>query len=236
MTRKAAALFSLLLAAAFFFARTGSTEATSENASPPNPRAAAQDTSGWKRYGNAEYGFEMAYPAEWEFDANYEDNYGKQPSGNRPSAYAGETRSLFNLEMDGPDQSHQGGGYFEDGAIITVRITGTAGTVEDWNVTPTRPWFIRRTTPSSWLRLHTPPIGGDDVQKAAIDANGFTGAVEVACNGSSPCKLFEEEGGAYRTVAGGRVLLISWERAGGGNDFSYQKYFLPMLSSVKLFN
>jgi hypothetical protein len=31
-----------------------------------------------------------------------------------------------------------------------------------------------------------------------------------------------------------RVLFISWEREAGSNDFSYQKYFLPMLSSFKL--
>jgi hypothetical protein len=41
-------------------------------------------------------------------------------------------------------------------------------------------------------------------------------------------------GGAYRTLPSGRVLLISWEREAGSNDFSYQKYFVPMLSSFKL--
>ena len=102
MTRKiAVGVFVLLFATALLF-------------------AAAQDTSNWKRYRNSEYGFEIAYPADWEFDANYEDNYGKPPSGNRPAAYAGETRNLFDLEMDCPDQSHEGGGYFEDGAIISV--------------------------------------------------------------------------------------------------------------------
>jgi hypothetical protein len=83
-----------------------------------------------------------AYPSDWELDDYYEDNYGKPPSGGRPPAYAGETRSLFSLEMDGPNQSHEGGGYFEDGAIVTVRITGTSGSVEDWNITPNRPRYL----------------------------------------------------------------------------------------------
>jgi hypothetical protein len=91
--------------------------------------AAAQDIPGWKPYRNSEYGFEFAYPADWEFDDGYQDNYGKSPSSGQRPAYAGETRNLFGLEMDGPDQSHQGGGYFEDGAIVTVRITGTDGSV-----------------------------------------------------------------------------------------------------------
>jgi hypothetical protein len=196
--------------------------------------ASAQDTSRWKRYRNSEYGFEIAYPADWEFDASYEDNFGKPPSSGQRPAYAGETRNLFDLEMDGPDQSHGGGGYFEDGVIIRVRMTGTSGSVEDWNITPDRPWHLIRSTPSDWLEVHSPPIGGDKVEKAAIDTNGFAGTIEVACNGSNPCKLFNEEGGAYRTLPSGRVLLVSWERLTGGNDFSYQKYFLPMLSSFKL--
>jgi len=28
-------------------------------------------------------------------------------------------------------------------------------------------------------------------------------------------------------------LLVDWERMNGENDFSYEKYFLPMLSSFK---
>jgi hypothetical protein len=213
--RVAAGVFILLFAAAVIF-------------------AAAQDTSHWKRYRNSQYGFEIAYPADWEFDANYEDNYGRPPSGNRPPAYAGETRNLFRLEMDGPDQSHEGGGYFEDGAIIAVRITGTSGRVEDWSITPDRPWYLLHSTPSEWAKLHSSPFSGDGVEKVAINTNGFTGAIEAACNGSNPCKLFGEAGSAYRTLASGRVLLVSWERMTGGNDFSYQKCFLPMLSSFKV--
>ena len=89
--------------------------------------AAAQDTSHWKPYRNSEYGFEIAYPPDWLFDNAYQDNYGKPPSSGQRPAYAGETRNLFGLEMDGPTQSHEGGGSFDDGAIIDVRITGTRG-------------------------------------------------------------------------------------------------------------
>ena len=97
---------------------------------------AAQDMPNWKPYRNSGYGFEIAYPADWEFDTSYQDNYGKRPSDGQRPAYAGETRSLFGLEMDGPTQSQEGGGSFDDGAIIEVQITGTSGTVENWNIKP----------------------------------------------------------------------------------------------------
>ena len=198
------------------------------------PFAAAQENSNWKRYRNSEYGFEIAYPADWDFDASYQDNYGKPPSPGQRPAYAGETRNLFGLEIDGPDQSHEGGGSYDDGAIIDVRITGASGTIEDWNVRPNRPASLLNSTPSAWVKLHSSTGSGDGAQKVNVDTNGFTGAIQVVCTGSNPCKLFEEVGGAYRTLPSGRVLLISWEREAGNNDFSYQKYFVPMLSSFKL--
>jgi hypothetical protein len=99
------------------------------------------------------------------------------------------------------------------------------GIVEDWNIRPDRPWYLLQSTPSDWVKLHSSPFSGDGVAKVAINTNGFTGAIEVACNGSSPCKPVGEAGGVYRTLASGRVLLVSWERESGGNDFSYQKYF-----------
>ena len=198
---------------------------------------AAQDISNWKLYRSSEYGFEIAYPADWQFVAEYENNYGKPLSGKGSPGYAGETRSLFGLEMEGPDQSQEeagDGGDFGDGAIITVSITGTTGVVEDWHMAPGRPWYLLHSTPSDWLKRQSATIGGDKVEKVAIDTNGFKGAVEVACNGPNPCKVSVEEGGAYRILPGGRILLVSWLRNLGRNDFSYQKYFLPMLSSFKL--
>ena len=196
--------------------------------------AAAQDTSRWKRYSNSEYGFEIAYPPDWQFDDGYQNNYGKPPSPGQRPAYAGETRSLFGLEMDGPDQSHEGGGSFDDGAIVDVRITGTSGVIEDWNIRPNRPWYLLRSTPADWVELNSSPFSGDGVEKIAIDTNGFAGTIEVACNGINPCKIFGEAGGAWRALPSGRVVLVSWERMTGGNDFSYRKYFLPMLSSFRL--
>jgi hypothetical protein len=156
------------------------------------------------------------------------------PSGKGSPAYAGKTRSLFGLEMDGPDQSQEGGGDFSDGAIITVSITGTTGDVEEWNIAPNRPWYLLHSTPSDWVKLQNLPILGDKVEKVAIDTNGFTGVIEAACNGSNPCKISVEEGGAYRTLPSGRILLVSWVGNLGRNDFSYQKYLLPMLSGFKL--
>ena len=196
--------------------------------------AAAQETSSWKRYLRSEYGFEIGYPADWEFDSGYQNNYGKPPSPGQRPAFAGETRNLFGLEMDGPDQSHEGGGSFDDGAIIDVRITGTSGTVEDWNIKPGGPWYLLQSTPSDWVKLHTSLGPGDGLKRVAVDTNEFKGEVAVVCTGSNPCELFAEEGAAYRTLPSGRVLLVSWERSAGRNDFSYQKYFLPMLSSLKL--
>lgn len=196
----------------------------------------AQPSSSWKQYDNSEYGFEISYPADWEFDSNYENNYNKPPSGHGRPAYAGETRTLFGLEMDGPDQSHEGGGEFSDGAIIDVQITGTSGKIESWNIARDRPWYLLSSAPADWVKLNSSLLGGDNSQTVSIDTNGFKGAVHVACSGSNPCLLFGEEGGVYQALPSGRVLLISWERMVGRNDFSYQKYFLPMLSSFRLVN
>jgi hypothetical protein len=196
--------------------------------------SAAQETPGWKRYISSEYGLEISYPVDWQFDSAYQNNYGKPPSPGQHPAYAGETRSLFGLEMDGPTQSQEGGGSFDDGAIIEVRITGTSGTVEDWNIKPGGAWYLIRSAPSDWVKRNTSLGPGDGLKTVAVDANGFTGTIQVVCIGSNPCKPFEEEGAAYRTLPSGRVLLVSWDRETGGNDFTYQKYFLPMLSTFKL--
>lgn len=216
-----------------------------DTVSETDPQSApAQSDSPWKSYASSEYGFEIKYPANWAFDARYENNYRKPPSGHGRPAYAGETRTLFDLEMDGPGQSQEGGGDFEDGAIIGAQITGTAGVVENWNMTrdrPARP-YLQTSTPADWVKLHTSVFSGDRVESVAIDTNGFKGAIQVACNGTDPCKVFGESGGAYRLLPGGRVLLVSWERAAypengqGSNDFSYQKYFLSLLSSFRLLN
>jgi len=196
--------------------------------------AAAQDASNWKRYRNSEYGFEIAYPTGWQFDANYVDNYGKTPLAGQRPAYAGETRSLFGLEMDGPTQSQEGGGSFDDGAIVEVRITGTRGVIENWNIKPGGPWYLLQSTPSDWVKLHTSLGAGDGLKRVAVDTNEFKGEVAVVCTGSNPCKIFEEEGAAYRPLPSGRLLLVTWVREAGGNNFSYQKYFLPMLASFKM--
>jgi hypothetical protein len=196
--------------------------------------AAAQDTSSWKHYRNSEYGFEIAYPTDWEFVAGDADNYGKRPSDGQHPAHAGETRGLFGLEMDGPTQSQEGGGSFDDGAIVDVRITGISGVIEDWNIKPGGSWYLRQSTPSDWVKLQTSIGAGDRLKKVAVDTNEFKGEVAVVCIGKNPCKIFEEVGGAYRTLPSGRVLFVSWDREAGGNDFSYQKYFLPTLSSFKM--
>ena len=214
---------------------SGSKDSQNAAAQMNPPAATVQSASPWKRYRNSQYGFEIAYPPDWEFDSSYQDNYGKPPSGNRVPAYAGETRNLFRLEMDGPTQSHEGGGSYDDGAIVDVRITGTTGIIEDWNNTRERGEYLVTSTPSDWVKLLTSLLGGN-VKNIAVDVNGFTGAIQVACDDSNPCKIWGEGGAAYRTLPSGRVLLVSWERMVGGNDFSYQKYFLPMLSSFRLLN
>ncbi len=194
----------------------------------------AKTPAGWKNYVNSQYGFEIAYPADWQLNVRYEDNYGKPPSGNRRAAYAGETRNLLNLEMDGPSQSLEAGGDFADGAIVTMRITGTSAIVEDWNIRQDHSWYLVNSSPSDWVKLESSSFGGDKVEKVPVDTNGFTGAIEVACNGYNPCAIFGEAGGAYRVLPSGRALLVSWERMNIANDLSYQKYFLPMLSSFRL--
>jgi len=84
-------------------------EATASNLNPTDDSAAppATDGSNWKRYVSSEYNFELSYPADWILTADYENNYGKPPSGKSTPAYAGETRRLMELEMDGPSQSHE---------------------------------------------------------------------------------------------------------------------------------
>ena len=82
-----------------------------------------QDNSNWKRYRNSEYGFEITYPGDWEFDASCKDNYGKPSTGNRLPKPRKST-PCFILERDGPDQSHEGGGgYFDE----TRRQNGNSG-------------------------------------------------------------------------------------------------------------
>lgn len=202
-------------------------------ADPPGDRA--QRLSSWKRYDSSEYGFEISYPPDWLLVDSYENNYGKPPSGHGSPAYAGETRTLFGLERDGPDQSHDGGGDFSDGAMIDVQITGTTGNVEDWSGPD--PWTLRSSTPADWMKLNSSLLGdGGGARTLAIDTNGFKGAVHVVCTGSNPCELLAEEGGAYRMLPSGRVLLIGWKRFLGRNDFSYQKYLLPMLASFRPLN
>jgi hypothetical protein len=196
--------------------------------------AAAQESSGWKRYLSSEYGLEISYPADWQFIVGNQNDDGKPPSPGQHPALAGATRDLFGLEKEGPTQSQDGGGSFDDGAIVEVQITGTSGTVEDWNMKPGGTWYLRQSAPFDWVKLHTSSGPGDGLQRVAVDANGFTGVVQVVCIGSNPCKPFEELGAAYRTLPSGRVFLVSWDREAGGNDFSYQKYLLPMLSTFKL--
>lgn len=187
--------------------------------------AAAQETPSWKRYVSSEYGFEINYPADWKFLS-----YDNPPSPGQHPAHAEETRSLFGLEMEGPTQSRDGGGSFDDGAIIDVRITGTSGIVEDSNIKP------GPSTPSEWVKRQTSLGPGNGLKTMAVDANGFTGVIKAVCIGSNRCEPFEEEGAVYRLLPSGRVLLVTWDREVGSNDFSYQKYFLPMLSTFKLLN
>src|SRR5215467_1843607 len=87
----------------------------------------------WKAYTSAEYGFEMQYPANWTYIADFEGTKGKPPAGKAP-AYAGETRNLFNLEMEGPEQDQEGGGDFSDGTIVRVKVTGTNAVHESWTI------------------------------------------------------------------------------------------------------
>ena len=115
-----------------------------------------------------------------------------------------------------------------------VGITGTSGVIEDWNIKPGGSWYLRQSTPSDWVNRQTSIGAGDGVKKVAIDTNEFKGEVAVVCIGKNPCKIFEEIGGAYRTLPSGRVVFVSWDREAGGNDFSYEKFLLPMLSSLKL--
>lgn len=207
------------------------TSSASTVASEPAPRATA---SGWKTYSSSEYGFEIQYPTEWSYKDNYEQNYGKAPSGKRQSGYAGETRNLFDLEMDGADQPDEGGGDFEDGAVVVVKITGTSGIVESWTLTSTRPWYLITSTPAEWLKMEASPFGGNHVEHITLVTNGFTGLIEVAHDDSNPEKIWGEAGGGYRIFPDGRVLLVSWERMNIANSLSYQSYFLPILASFKL--
>jgi len=202
------------------------------------PEQRPQGPGSWKPYDSSEYGFEISYPADWEFNANYENNYGKPPLGHGPPEYAGETRALFGLEMDGPDQPQGGGGDFGDGAIIQVQVTGAGGNVEDWNMRRDNSWYLRTSTPADWVKDTSSRLSddGNGAETVALDTNGFKGAIHLVCTGSNPCQPFGEEGAAYRILPSGRVLLIGWNRIISSNDFSYQKYLLPMLASFRLLN
>lgn len=194
----------------------------------------AAEKSNWKSYSSSEYGFEIQYPADWLFNADYENNKGKPPSGHRAAAYAGETRNLFSLEIEGADQPREGGGDFEDGAVVTVKVTGTNGILESWGLKPGQPWYLITSTPEEWLKMQSSLFGGNHLEFITIGENGFTGRVEVAHDDEHPEKVWGETGGAYRILPSGRALLIDWERMNIANNLSYQNYFVPMLSSFKL--
>jgi hypothetical protein len=215
---------------------TPSSNAGIDSAIEADSSSVSPEVSGWKTFLSNEYNFEVAYPANWSLNTNYDNNYGQPPSGNRPAGYAGETRTLMRFEIEGPTQDQEGGGDFSDGAIITARVTGTKAVVEDWTISPGKPWSLLSSTLSEWVALESSPFSGDKVEKIPITTNDFTGVVETSCNGSDPCKLWGEAGGAYRILPSGRAVLISWERMNPEdtpNDFSYQKYFLPLLASFK---
>jgi hypothetical protein len=198
--------------------------------------AAAQETPNWKRYLSSDYGLEMSYPENWTFIGDQNNDDRPTPAGQHP-AHAGDTRGLFSLEMEGPTQSQDGGGPFDDGVIVGVGITGTSGIIEDWNMKPNGQWYLRQSAPSDWVKHQTLLGPGDGLKTVAVDANGFTGSIQIVCVGSHPCNTFEEEGAAYRMLPSGRVVFVTWYREAGdagGNDFSYEKYFLPMLSTFKL--
>lgn len=222
--------------------RASKSQATGANVTPPTSDASrptaetksAAEKPDWKTYSSAEYGFEIQYPSGWIFSADFEDNKGKQPSGKRPSGYAGETRTLFSLEMDGPGQSEEGGGDFQDGAVVTVRITGTKAVFESWTIKPGNQWILITWTLEKWLEVQSTPWAGNHIEKAAIGTNGFTGIVEVAHDDSKPEKIWGEAGGAYRLLPSGRALLVEWNRMNVENDLSYQNDLQPMLWSFKL--
>jgi hypothetical protein len=68
----------------------------------------------------------------------------------------------------------------------------------------------------------------------ASDDSGRVNVLSRATIEGAPAKHQMAITGSQIAHSGGRVLLVSWGREAGGNDFSYQKYFLPMLSSFKL--
>lgn len=220
---------------------TASTQKPTDDSVPSSPSApadfpdpSANNPSDWKKFVSSEYKFELSYPADWLATVDYENNYGKPPSGKGRPAYAGETRILMNLEKDGPTQSDEGGGDFSDGAIITIRITGTTAVLEDWTISPGKPWSIHTSTPAAWIAQESSFLGGDKINKIPITTNGFEGTIELACTGANPCTPFGEGGGAYRVLPSGRALVVDWERMNGQNDFGYDKYLLPILDSFKL--
>ena len=89
-------------------------------------------------------------------------------------AYAGETRSLFDLEMDGPTQSPEAAEIFPDGAILSVRITGNhwdCGELEYSSGPAMVPYHVN--SPADWVGLESSLLGGDKVEKVPVDTNGL---------------------------------------------------------------
>ncbi|MHB8710555.1 MAG: hypothetical protein ACYC6X_03345 [Minisyncoccota bacterium] len=187
------------------------TPSTPENSSTTitisDTSTSATQLTGWKTYVNTTYGFSIQYPADWSIHPN-------------------ALPYLFGLEKIGPKQSAGGGGSFDDGAIIGTEITGTDGKEVQMTNTPQ--------SPDEWVKSEYEPIAGDKTQDIPISSNGFIGTVRLAFNNPDLTTPWGEAGGVYKVLPSGRVLLISWERMNIANDFSCQKYLLPMLSSFKL--
>ena len=220
-------------------------QAAGPSASPngPNGGSPIEETKsaggkpGWKTYTSAEYGFEIQDPANWTYNADFEGTKGKPRSGKAP-AYAGETRSLFNLEMVGPDQDQEGGGDFSDGTIVRVKVTGTDAVHESWTINKDDQWYVTTSTLEKWVEDQYASFGDNRLECVSMGTNGFKGTVAVGHDDGHPEKIFGEAGGAYRIVPSGRAVLIEWYRLNvdydKANDFSYQNYLQPMLASFRL--
>ncbi|MBU6414826.1 prepilin-type N-terminal cleavage/methylation domain-containing protein [Patescibacteria group bacterium] len=207
---------------------------TSTNKVDTSKNLAPNGIDGWKTYRNEQYGFEVQYPADWSFDSDFDHNYGRVPKANEYPEYAGETRNLFQLHKDGPSQSSALD--VEDLAFVQFKITGLDGIVEKWKTKSDLQQSLATLTPEQWVIFESSGMVSDKIIDNSVSINQFIGNVKTAYNNSNFKIPWGEMGGAYRILPSGRVMLINWERSNldNDNDFSFQKYFLEILSTFKI--